>query len=231
MGVHSTFQPYAMAPTVTVPVYGQLKVVHLAQADYSFLDQLQAVADKPPFSTDLNLRNEWCIAPEVSKGSFMQSWFMAAKIDSFSGMQGSLVDNSELWRSVPNDVLFSAIRSAWATYITLPPTWDNQSTAALREDPDISQLRGLSLGVFISATPTMALPLMQSRILDVTARARSAGHLADWQRKGDIVIGWIDQLKLQGGATAPGALGIFLGTVDGRMQTAAGAKQSNSHSR
>jgi hypothetical protein len=84
-----------MAPTVTVPVCGQLKVVHLAQADYNFLDQLQAVADKPSFSTDLNLRNEWCIATEVSKkGSFMQSWILAAKIDSFSSMQGSLVDNS-----------------------------------------------------------------------------------------------------------------------------------------
>jgi hypothetical protein len=56
----------------------------------------------------------------------------------------------------------------------------------------------------------MALPVMQSRILDVTARARSAGHLADWQREGDIVIGWIDQLKLQGRATASGALGAYL---------------------
>ncbi len=66
-------------------------MVHLAQADHSFLDQLQAVADKPRFSTDLNLRNEWCLAPEVSKGSFMQSWFLAAKLDSFSGMLGSLL--------------------------------------------------------------------------------------------------------------------------------------------
>jgi hypothetical protein len=45
-------------------------------------------------------------APEVSNGSFMQSWFLAAKIDSFSGVQGSLLNNSELWKSVPNDVLF-----------------------------------------------------------------------------------------------------------------------------
>ncbi len=56
----------------------------------------------------------------------------------------------------------------------------------------------------------MALPLMQSRILDVAARARSAGHLADWQREGDIVVGWIDQLKAQGRDTAPGALGASL---------------------
>ncbi len=56
----------------------------------------------------------------------------------------------------------------------------------------------------------MALSLMQSRILDVTARARSAGHLADWQREGDIVVGWIDKLKAQGRATAPGALGASL---------------------
>jgi hypothetical protein len=56
----------------------------------------------------------------------------------------------------------------------------------------------------------MALPLMQSRTLDVTARARSAGHLADWQREGDIVMGWIDKLKAQGRDTAPGALGAFL---------------------
>ncbi len=121
-----------------------------------------------------------------------------------------MLNNSELWRSVPNDALFSAIRSAWAAYTTLPPTWDSQPTTALRDDPDISQLRGLSLGVFIIATLTMALPLMQSRILDVTARARSAGYLADWQREGDIVIGWIEQLKLQGRATAPGALGAYL---------------------
>ncbi len=64
-----------MAPSVPVPVCGQLKVVNLAQAYHHFLDQLQAIADKPPFSTDLNLRNEWCIALEISKGSFMQSWF------------------------------------------------------------------------------------------------------------------------------------------------------------
>ncbi len=71
VGSHSTFQPYAMAPTVTVLACGQLKVVHLAQADRSFLEQLQAAADKPPFSTNTSLRNEWCITPEVSNGSFM----------------------------------------------------------------------------------------------------------------------------------------------------------------
>jgi hypothetical protein len=51
---------------------------------------------------------------------------------------------------------------------------------------------------------------MQYHILDVTARARSAGHLADWQREGDIIIGWIEQLKVQGQVTAPGALGAYL---------------------
>ncbi len=125
----STFQPYAMAPPVQVPVCGQLKVVNLAQADHHFLDQLQAIADKPPFSTDLNLRNEWCIAPEVSKGSFMQSWFLAAKIDSFNGVQGSLLNNRELWRSVPNDPFFSAIRSAWEAYTTAQPAWDSRQPA------------------------------------------------------------------------------------------------------
>ena len=118
-------------------------------------------------------------APEVSNGSFMQSWFLAAKIDSFSGVQGSLLNNAELWRSVPNDAFFSAIRSAWAAYTTSQPAWDSQQPAALRKDPDVAQLRASSLGVFISSTPTMALTLMQSRILDVAARARSAGHLAD----------------------------------------------------
>ncbi len=81
------------------------------------------------------------------------------------------------------------------------------AASRLREDPDVAQLRASSLGVFISSTPTMALPLMQPRILDVAARARSASHLADWQREGDIVIGWIDKLKAQGRDTAPGALG------------------------
>jgi hypothetical protein len=142
----------------------------------------------------------------------MQSWFLAAKIESFSGVEGSLLGNPELWRRVPNDALFSAIRSAWTAYTISQPAWDSQPAAAIREDPDISQMRGLSLGVFISATPTMALPLMQSRILDVTACARSVGHLADWQREGDIVVGWIEQLKAQGRATAPGDLGAYLWT-------------------
>ncbi len=151
------------------------------------------------FSDDLSLRNEWCIAPEASKGCFLQSWFLVAKVERFSGMEGSLLDNPELWQRVPNDAFFfSAIRSAWTAYTTLQPSWDSQPTPIMREDPNISQLRGLSLGVFIIATPTMALPLMQSRNLDVTARARSAGHLADWQREGDIVVGWIEQLKTQG---------------------------------
>ncbi len=113
----------------------------------------------------------------------MQSWFLAGKVVNFSGVQGSLSENPDLWWSVPNDAFFSAIRSAWSTYTTSQPAWSSQLTATSREDPDIAQLRGLSLDVFISDTPTMALPLMQSRILDVTARARSAGHLADWQRE------------------------------------------------
>ncbi len=150
-----------MAPTVAVPACGQLKVVHLAQADRSFLEQLQAAADKPPFSTNTSLRNEWCIALKVSNGSFMQSWFLAGKVDNFSGVPGSLSENPNLWRSIPNDAFFSAIRSAWSTYTTSQPAWSSQLTATSREDPDIAQLRGLSLGVFISDTPTMALPLMQ----------------------------------------------------------------------
>jgi hypothetical protein len=93
----------------------------------------------------------------------MQSWFLAGKIDNFSGVPGSLSENPELCRSVPNDAFFSAIRSAWSSQAA----WSSQLTATSREDPDIAQLRGLSLGVFISDTPTMALPLMQSRILDV----------------------------------------------------------------
>ncbi len=88
----------------------------------------------------------------------MQSWFLAAKIDSFSGVQGSLLNNSELWKSVPNDAFFSAIRSAWTAYRTSQPAWDSQQPSALREDPDVAQLRASSLGVFISDTPTMALP-------------------------------------------------------------------------
>ncbi len=133
-----------MAPPVPAPACGQLKVVHLAKADYSFLDQLQEAADKAPFSTNMSLRNEWCIAPEVSNGSFMQSWFLAAKIDNFNGVQGSLLNNAELWKSVPNDAFFSAIGSAWAAYTTAQPAWDSQQPAALREDPDIAQLRACS---------------------------------------------------------------------------------------
>jgi hypothetical protein len=83
-------------PPVPAPACEQLKVVHLAKADYSFLDQLQAVPDKAPFSTNTSLHNKCCIAPEVSNGSIMQSWFLAAKIDSFSGVQGSLLNNAEL---------------------------------------------------------------------------------------------------------------------------------------
>jgi hypothetical protein len=68
-----------MATPVPATACGQLKVVHLAMADYSFLDQLQAAADKAPFANNVNLRNEYCIAPEISNGFFMQSWFLAAK--------------------------------------------------------------------------------------------------------------------------------------------------------
>ncbi len=82
-----------MAPPAPAPACGQLKVVHLAKADYSFLEQLQAAADKAPFANNVNLRNEYCIAPEVSNGCFIQSWFLAAKIDSFSGVQGSVTTN------------------------------------------------------------------------------------------------------------------------------------------
>ncbi len=82
-----------MAPPVPAPACGQLKVVLLAKADYSFLDQLQAATDKAPFSANTSLRNEWCIAPEISNGSFMQSWFLAAKIDSFNGVVSSELYN------------------------------------------------------------------------------------------------------------------------------------------
>ncbi len=121
-----------------------------------------------------------------------------------------MLSNSELWKSVPNDALFSAIRSAWTAYTITQPAWDSLQPAALREDPDVAQLRASSLGVFIGDTPFMSLPIMQSRILDVAARARSCGHLADWQREGDNVVGWIDQQKAQGRATALGFLGASL---------------------
>jgi hypothetical protein len=68
----------------------------------------------------------------------------------------------------------------------------------------------ISLGVFISATLSMALPLLQSKILDVSTRARSADRFIDWQQEGEIVSAWISQLKAQG-ELAPGALGAFLG--------------------
>jgi hypothetical protein len=42
---------------------------------------------------------------------------------------------------------------------TSQPAWYSQQPAALREDPDVAQLRASSLEVFISSTPTMALPV------------------------------------------------------------------------
>ena len=72
------------------------------------------------------------------QGELYAELVLAAKIDSFNGVQGSLLTNPELWRSVPNDAFFSAIRSAWAAYTTTQPTWDSQQPAALREDPDIA---------------------------------------------------------------------------------------------
>jgi hypothetical protein len=58
-------------------------------------------------------------------------------------------------------------------YSTNAPFWGGSTAATdLRKDTDVSQLRSLALGVFISATPTIiALPLMQSRILGATACA------------------------------------------------------------
>jgi hypothetical protein len=40
----------------------------------------------------------------------------SCQIDSFNGVQGSLLNNAELWKSVPNDTFFSAIWSSWAAY-------------------------------------------------------------------------------------------------------------------
>jgi hypothetical protein len=78
------------------------------------------------------------------QGKLYAKLVFVSKIDSFNDVQGSLLNNAELWKSVPNDAFFSAIRSAWAAYTTAQPAWDSQQPAALREDPDIAQLRAAS---------------------------------------------------------------------------------------
>jgi hypothetical protein len=74
-GSHSTFQPYAMAPPVPVPVCGQLKVVHLAQADHQFLDQLQAIADKPPLQPISTYATNGASHPRSARGALCKAGF------------------------------------------------------------------------------------------------------------------------------------------------------------
>jgi hypothetical protein len=95
VGVQSTLQPFTVASKGTVPMCGQLKIVHLAQTDHHFLEQLQPVADKPPFANDLSLRNEWCIAPELSKGCFLQSWCGLSELEGKARILDKIVKTVE----------------------------------------------------------------------------------------------------------------------------------------
>ncbi len=42
---------------------------------------------------------------------------------SFAGVEGSLVDDPELWKCIPNDAFFAAVSSAWAGTNLTGPAW------------------------------------------------------------------------------------------------------------
>ncbi len=65
------------------------------------------------------------------------------------------------------------------------------------------------VGVFLGATVSTDLPLMQARVLELYERARGVGRLDNWQREREIVDGWLGHLRAQGNS-ALGGLRVFL---------------------
>ncbi len=121
------------------------------------------------------------------------------------------MDDPQLWKCVSNDAFFAAIRRAWDFYDAPHTSWARPSASAdaLRTDPDEHALGVFRLGVFLGATVSTDLPLMQARVLELYERARGTGRFDNWQREREIVAGWLDHLRAQGNS-ALGGLGGFL---------------------
>jgi hypothetical protein len=103
-GAPMALQPIAVAPAVPEPACGRLEITHLTSVDREFLQQLQMTADSFPFSGNVQLRNERRLTLNVSTGTFLARWFITGKVVSFGGTVGSLLDDLELWKCVPNGV-------------------------------------------------------------------------------------------------------------------------------
>jgi hypothetical protein len=104
--VNSVLQPTAFATAITAPSCGQLNVERLASVDRDFLARLQMAVDKFLYSSSVQFRYEQCLALGNRTGSFLTSFFLAAKVVNFAGAVGNLNNGAELWKCVPNDAFF-----------------------------------------------------------------------------------------------------------------------------
>ncbi len=86
-----------------------------------------------------------------------------------------------------NDAFFAAIRRAWDFYDAPHTSWARPSASAdtLRTDPDEHALGVFRLGVFLGATVSTDLPLMQACVLELYERARGREVRQLATREGD----------------------------------------------
>ncbi len=97
------------------------------------------------------------------------------------------MDDPQLWKRVSNDAFFAAIRRAWDFYDAPHTSWARPSASAdaLSTDPDEHALGAFRLGVFLGATVSTDLPLMQARVLELYERARGREVRQLATREGD----------------------------------------------
>ncbi len=113
-------------------------------------------------------------------------------VETFAGTVGSLLDDPQLWKRVSNDAFFAAIRRAWDFYDAPHTSWARPSASAdaLRTDQDEHALGVFRLGVFLGATVSTDLPLMQGRVLELYERARGpGGSTAGNERGRSLLVG------------------------------------------
>ena len=112
------------------------------------------------------------------------------------------MNDPQLWKRVSNDAFFAAIRRARDFYDAPHTSWARPSASAdaLRTDPDEHALGVFCLGVFLGATVSTDLPLMQARVLELyeRARGREVRQLATREE---------DRCWLVGPPESPGQLG------------------------
>jgi hypothetical protein len=114
--LHYALQPAAMPAVVQPPGCGQLTVQVLTARDRAFLDRLQRTATAYPLSNNVDLRNDLCLDQTIRDGPFLSSFLTARGVETFAGTEGSLLDDSQLWKRVSNDAFFTTVKRVWDFY-------------------------------------------------------------------------------------------------------------------